>query len=61
MEHATDAGAGAFIVSPLWLQAFHTGHVVIDAAYSCAQFMLPFMGVMWLGMQMYHKHKDRNK
>jgi hypothetical protein len=61
MEHATDAGAGAFIVSPLWLQTLQTGHAVLDGLYACAQFLLPFAGLAWLSMQMYHKHKQENK
>ena len=59
MEHATDAAAGAMVTSPMWLHAVETGHTFLDGAYACAQFTLPFMGIAWLAMQMYHKHKDR--
>lgn len=52
VERITDGTAVVAISSPLWLDQLHNG----------AQWLLPFMGVAWLAMQMYFKIKhERNK
>lgn len=51
MEHFTTATAGAAIVSPWWLGALHSG----------AEYLLPFMGIAWIAMQMYYKIKKESK
>jgi hypothetical protein len=53
-ETFTNAGAGAAIISPLWLPVLHTINDV--AAWS-----LPVLGCLWLLVQMYFKFRDRNK
>jgi hypothetical protein len=52
MEQATTATAGAAIVSPWWLPVLH------DAL---AGWLLPIMGITWIGMQMYYKVKKERK
>ena len=61
MEPSTTAVSGAAITSPLWLHTVHTGHLVLDAAYNVAQYLLPFAGLAWIAMQMHYKRKNENK
>jgi hypothetical protein len=51
MDHVTTAAAGAAIVSPWWLDSLHSG----------AQYLLPFMGCVWLAVQIYYKVKKERK
>lgn len=51
MDTTTHAIAGAAIVSPWWLSSLHTG----------AEWLLPFMGIAWIAMQMYFKLKKELK
>lgn len=52
MDTVTTAGAGAAVVSPWWLP-------LLTSAHEAAAWLLPFMGVAWLAMQMYFKLNDR--
>lgn len=52
MDTFTNAGAGAAVVSPLWLPTLHD----ISAG---ASWLLPVLGCGWLLMQIAFKLKDR--
>lgn len=48
METATTAGAGAALLSPLWLTTINP----------YVQFVVAVMGAVWLGVQIYYKVKS---
>jgi len=51
IDRVTETTAGAAITSPFWLDNLHSG----------AQWILPFLGIAWLVMQMYYKYKTERK
>lgn len=51
METATTAGAGAAMLSPLWLQTVNP----------YVQFVVAIMGGIWLATQIYYKIKNKGR
>lgn len=51
METATTAGAGAAVLSPLWLNSVNP----------YIQFVVAIMGAVWLGVQIFYKIKSERK
>jgi hypothetical protein len=50
VDRVTDGTAVVAISYPLWLDQLHNG----------AEWLVPIMGVFWLGLQIYFKIKHEN-